>query len=672
MRSNIFRGITSAIVLAAMSLSAFSQVWDMGRMDTSVAACDNFYKYANGSWLKNTEIPAAFPSWGTWDILITHNREVSRDILEKAAKANAPKGSAAQLIGDFYAACMDVDGIEAGGTKPLDPWFKKIDAIKDESGLRDVLADLHSNGIGGIFAFYPYADQQNSSMTIANVFQGGLTLPNSDYYTKTDDKSAELRNKLAAHISKMFQLVGESAAVAKQNADTIMAMEMRMAKASKSPVELRDPANYYRMMTVAEADKLMPGFDWSGYGTKLGAPRFQSINIGQPDFFREAGKMLQDVPLADWKAYLRWNVLNAMASRLPKAIDDEDFDFSQRTLVGTKEQLPRWRRCTGQTDNALGEALGVEFVKANYTPEAKRRMDELIDNLFAVYKEHINKLDWMSNATRTQALAKLAMIRRKIGYPEKLRGYDGLSIDKKSYFDNTVAANRFLTVRDFKDIGHAPDKDRWGTTATVVNAYYNSNYNDITFPAGILQPPFFDFKADDALNYGAIGIVIGHELTHGFDDSGSRYDGEGNLKMWWTDQDRKNFNDKTSCVTQQFSGYQVEPGLNINGDLTLGENLADLGGMAIAYDAFQKSLAGKPRPANIDGFTPEQRFFLGWARVWAENDRPEYARLIVQSDPHSLSEFRVNGPLSNFPAFAQAYGCKVGDKMIREKRCQVW
>jgi putative endopeptidase len=647
--------------------------FDTSRMDTSVSACENFYQYANGTWLKKTQIPAAFPSWGTWDILITRNREVSKDILESAAKdLKAAKGSSAQLIGDYYSACMDEPAIEAAGAKPLAQFFKEIDSVKDTAGLQKFIARMHRIGVPILFSFQAYLDEKDSSINIANAYQGGLGLPNSDYYTKTDDKSSELRAKYVAHVERMFKLLGDDAATAKANADTVMKLEMRLAKASKNPVELREPQNYYNKMTVADANKQTPNFNWESYAEQIGAPKFTEINIGEPGFFTEAGKMLADVPLAEWRPYLRWNVVNAFASRLSRSFDDANFDFYSRTLSGTTEQLPRWRRCVIAVNGALGEALGEEFVKTNFTPEAKKRMDELIDNLFAAYREHINKLDWMSDATRKQALGKLSAIRRKIGYPEKLRGYVGLSLDRRSYFENGVRVGEFLTTRDLKDIGKAPDKDRWNTNAPTVNAYYNSNYNDITFPAGILQPPFFDFKADDALNYGAIGIVIGHELTHGFDDQGSLYDASGNLKMWWTEDDRKKFDEKVDCVSTQFSGYEVEPGLNINGKLTLGENTADLGGMAIAFDAFKKSMEGKPRPANIDGFTPEQRFFLGWAQVWAENDRPEYARLIVQSDPHSLSQFRVNGPLSNFPEFAKAYSCKIGDKMVREKQCAVW
>ena len=663
----------SLVLILSVSIFAQSSGFDITRMDTSVEACENFYKHANGNWLKKTEIPAAFPSWGTWDILITRNREKSRDILETLSKdTSLAKGSTGQLIGDFYASCMDESAIDAAGAKPLEPFFAQISKVKDVKTLRETLAMLHRSGSGPLFGFFGYLDEKDSSINIANVYQGGLSLPNSEYYTKTDEKSVELRTKFVVHVARMFSLLGEDDATARKNADTVMAFETRLAKASKNPVELREPENYYHKMTVAEADKLMPGFDWSAYAAKLGAPKFTSMNIGQPDFFAEAGKMLSNVPMNDWQTYLRWMAVNNFSPRMAKAFETADFDFFSKTLSGTTEQLPRWRRCARNTDNYLGEALGQEFVKTNYTPEAKKRMDELIDNLFAAYRVHIDKLDWMSAETRKAAHAKLNAIRRKIGYPEKPRGYTGLNIDRKSYFENSTAITAFATVRDLQDIGKAPDKARWGTTAAVVNAYYNSNYNDITFPAGILQPPFFDFKADDAINYGAIGVVIGHELTHGFDDSGSRYDGDGNLKMWWTDADRKQFEERADCVTTQFSGYEAEKDLFVNGKLTLGENLADLGGMSISYDAFKKSMEGKPRPANIDGMTPEQRFFLGWAQVWAEKDRPEYLRLIVQSDPHSPAEFRVNGPLSNMPEFAQAYACKLPSKMIRQKQCKIW
>jgi putative endopeptidase len=675
MKSTFSRIFAAAALSFVFAASAFAQSsgFDVSRMDKSANACNDFYQYVNGNWLKSTEIPAAFPSWGGFDILQTRNREVSRDILEAAMKtAGSPKGSDTQLIGDYYAACMDTAAIEKAGAAPLAAYFKEIDSLKNGKDLTAEIARLHLMGVPAAFQFTAYIDEKDSSRTIANAYQGGLSLPNRDYYTNTDAKSKEVRDKFLAYTAKMFELLGDLPDKAKANAETVMRIEMRLAMASKTPVEMRDPAHYYSKLSLADADKGTPGFSWDAYRSALGAPKFDEMNLAEPGFFQEFGKMLSDVPMSDWKTYLRWNVLNTFAPRLSSNFDNTNFDFYGRTLSGTTEQQPRWRRCTRAADSAVGEALGQEFVKKQFTPEARRRMSELIDNLFASYRDHINKVDWMSEDTRKQALAKLAAINRKIGFPDKLRGYKGLVISRDSYLADTVNANKFLAARDLLDIGHPPDKSRWGMTPPTVNAYYNSNYNEIVFPAGILQPPFFDANADDAINYGVIGKLIGHELTHGFDDNGSQYDAAGNLKMWWTPEDRKRFEEKADCVSRQFSGYEVDKGLFINGKLTLGENLADLGGLAIAYDAFMRSLEGKPRPANIDGFTPEQRFFLGFAQAWSEKGRPEYERLLVQSDPHSMPRFRVNGPLSMMPQFAQAFSCKLPDKMVSEKRCQVW
>ena len=677
MRLNRF-GKSAALAVLLLALGAaksFAQTsgFDIARMDSSVQACDNFYQYANGAWLKKTEIPAAFPAWGSFDILQDRNAELARDILETSAKdAAAKKGSDEQLVGDYYAACMDTAAIEAAGAKPLDRYFGDINRVKNANDLLTEIARLHRSGVPAVFGFYAASDQRNSSMNIANLYQGGLSLPNRDYYTNADDKSKELREKFVAYAARMFMLLGDTDAQAKANADAVMRIETRLALASRTPVEERDPVTNFNKMSVADADKLATNFAWETYAAALGAPKFSEINVSQPDFFKEVNRMIADVSINDWKTYLRWKVANNFASRLAAKFDDEHFNFYGKVLNGTQEQQPRWKRCVYNADSAVGESLGTLYVKKNFTPEAKKRMDELITNLFAAYRERIMKLDWMTDATRAQALTKLAAIQRKIGYPDKLRGYAGLDINRKSYFENAARADGFSTARDLKDIGQKVDKTRWGMTPPTVNAYYNPNFNEIVFPAGILQPPFFDFKADDALNYGGIGAVIGHEMTHGFDDQGSQFDAEGNLKMWWTPEDRKKFDEKTDCVASQFSGYEFEKGMFLNGKLTLGENLADLGGLAIAYDALQKSMQGKPRPANIDGFTPEQRFFLGWAQVWAENDRPEFARLIAQSNPHSLSQFRANGPLSNMPQFAEAFSCKIGDRMVRATNCKVW
>ena len=451
-----------------------------------------------------------------------------------------------------------------------------------------------------------------------------------------------------------------------------MDIQTRLAKASLAPADLRDPDKNYNKIKLTEAQAIIPNFSLTEYMKRRGIPPVSEINFGQPKFFKELNTMLADVPLAGWKTYLRWTTLNSAANTMPKAFVDERFNFNDRFLSGTKEQQPRWKRCVQATDNNLGEALGAEYVKTKFTPEAKARMDQMITNLFTAMRSHIENLQWMSAETKVKALAKLDAYKRKIGYNEHPRGYAGLNINRKSYAGNSLRTAAFQTGRNIADIGKPTDKTRWGMNPPLVNASYNPVFNDITFPAGILQPPFFNFQADDAINYGGIGAVIGHEVSHGFDDSGSKFGPEGNLRSWWTSEDRKKFEERADCVVRQFNGYEVQPGLNVNGKLTLGENIGDLGGLAIAYTALANALASKGRPADIDGFTPEQRFFLGWAQVWAAKYTPEAERLQVLGDPHSAPRWRVNGPMSNMPEFAHAWGCKAGDRMVREKFCQIW
>jgi putative endopeptidase len=675
MRVSLLRKLGAGLALCALSVGTFAQSkgFDLVRMDREAQACTDFYQFANGNWDKTTQIPSDRSRYGSFDILADNNRDILRDILEASAKnTKAAAGSNEQLVGDYYAACMDEAAIEAAGTKPLEPYFKKIDGIKDAKDLQKVVAQMHKAGIPAVFGFGAGADLKNSTMTIANMGQGGLSLPNRDYYTKDDEKSKQTRDQFVQHVTNMFVLLGEPQDKAAANAQTILKLQTQLANASKSPVDLRNPENRYNKISVADAQKTVPNFDFNAYFTERGAPKFTEFNIGQPDFFKTVNTMLTEVPVEDWKTYLRWMTLNSAAPLLPKKFVDENFNFYSRTLAGVKEQQPRWRRCVAATDGAVGEALGQEYVKRAFKPEAKKRMDEMITNLFAAFRERLAKLDWMGEDTRQQALAKLNAFGRKIGYPDKLRGYQGLKIDRKSFFANSSAVGQFEIARNLKDIGQPVDKSRWGMTPPTVNAYYNALFNEIAFPAGILQPPFFNFEADDAINYGGIGAVIGHEITHGFDDQGSRFDAQGNLRMWWTAEDRKRFEERASCVDKQFSSYEVLPSLFMNGKLGLGENIADLGGLTVAYQAYLKSLEGKPRPANIDGFTPEQRFFLGWAQVWASKYTPEATRLQVQNGPHAVSRFRVNGPLSNLPIFAEAYNCKTGDKMVREERCQIW
>ncbi len=659
-------------VCATVAVAQTAPTFDVTRMDDSVEACTDFFQYANGNWIKKTEIPAAYSRWGSFNILAENNNNALKEILDVNAKTKAAPGSNEQLIGDFYAACMDEAAIEKAGVTPLNPYFKDIEKIKDAKDLQRQIAAMHNAGIPALFGFGAGPDAKNSSMNIANTSQGGLSLPDRDFYTKTDPKSVETRAKFVEYMTNMFKLLGDDANAAAANAKTVLAVQTRLANASRTRVEMRDPQKRYNKRTLAQLGEMTPNFSWADYMAARNVPTVTEINVGQPDFFAEVNKMLAEVSINDWKTYLRWMTINSAAPLLSKAFVDENFNFYSRYLTGTKEQQPRWRRCVGATDSAVGEALGAEYVKKAFTPQAQKRMSELIDNLFAAYRESIPKLDWMSPETKEKALAKLNTYQRKIGFNEKPRGYAGLKIDRQSFFQNSRAVGQFNINRNLKDINQKVDKTRWGMTPPTVNAYYNASYNEIVFPAGILQPPFFNQNADDAINYGAIGAVIGHEITHGFDDGGSQYDAEGNLKMWWTPEDRKKFEERADCVVNQFGGYQIQEGLNINGKLTLGENIADLGGLAMAYAAYQKSLECKPKPAKIDGFTPEQRFFLGYAQIWAAKSTEAFERQQVLTDSHSNARYRVNGPLSNLPQFAEAFSCKQGDKMVRAVSCKIW
>jgi putative endopeptidase len=671
----ILRFMTALIVLLSLAATTFAQSkgFDTSRMDTSTEACTDFFQYANGTWLKNTQIPAAESRWGTFNMLGDNNDSMLREILENAAKAKNPApGSDTQLIGDFYASCMDEAAIEKAGITPLKAYFKQIKKIKTSEDLQRQIAMMHATGIPAIFNLGGGPDLKNSSMVIVNAGQGGLSLPNRNYYTDTDAKSVETRQKFMEYMTNMFKLLGDKDDEAAANAKMVMDIQTRLAKASLTQVELRNPDSRYNKMTVAAASEMTPNFSWTNYMTTRGVPPVTEFNLGQPGFFKEVNAMLAEVPLESWKTYLRWMTLNTAAAALSKPFANENFNFYGRYLRGAKEQQPRWKTCVEATDNHLGEALGQEFVKKAFTPEAKARMDELINNLFAAMKERVGNLEWMSAATKEQAQKKLSTFKRKIGYSDVLRGYKGYTVERDSYSGNILRSGRFQIGRNLLDINKPVDRTRWGMTPPTVNAYYSGVFNEIVFPAGILQPPFFNFAADDAINYGAIGGVIGHEISHGFDDSGSRFDAEGNLKMWWTAEDRAKFEERAACVVKQFNEYEVQPGMFINGKLTLGENIGDFAGLTIAYEAFKKSMEGKPRPANIDGFTPEQRFFLGWAQVWAGKYTLEAERLQVQTNSHSLPRWRVNGPMSNMPQFAQAFGCKSGDKMVRTDACLIW
>lgn len=652
---------------------AQSKGFDTSRMDTSVEACNDFYQYANGNWLKTTKIPAEYPSWGSFLIVYENNQNVLKQVVENAAKAtNAPKGSDTQLVGDYYASCMDEATIEKKGTAPLQPYFAEIDKIKTTADLQREIAAFHNRGFGGFFRFGIGPDDKDSNVNLAGASQGGVGLPNRDYWFKEDAKSVETRQKFAEFMTKVFELAGDSPETAAANTRTVNAIQKRFASAAKPPVELRDSEANYNKKSLDELAKLTPNFSWPDYLKARGIPAVKEVNIGQPKYFEEMSKMINEIPVNDWKTYMRWVVIAGSTSSLPKAFRDASFDFYAKYLSGVQEQQARWKICTQEVDGAIGESLGQEFVKTSFSPAAKKRMNELIDNLFAAYKERIQKLDWMSDATKKKALEKLAAYTRKIGYPDKLKGYKGLEITRGNYFENSLRAGEFEIKRNLEKAGKPVDRSEWGMTPPTVNAYNNPQFNEIVFPAGILQPPFFDQTSDDAINYGGIGAVIGHEITHGFDDEGSKYDAQGNLKTWWTDSDRKTFDERGACVVDQFSKYKVGDNVFMNGKLTLGENIADLGGLTMAYLALEKSMEGKPKPAPIDNLTPEQRFFLGWAQAWAEIATPQVEALQAQNDPHAIARYRVNGPLSNMPEFAAAFSCKQGNPMVRKDICNIW
>jgi predicted metalloendopeptidase len=676
--SNSLRGFVALALVLTFSVTATfgqSSHFDVTGMDSSAAACTNFYQYANGSWLKANPIPAAYPAWGVGNILNEKNISTLREILEAAAKnAGARKGSNEQKVGDYYAACMDEAKIEAEGLKPLQAELNLIAKINDQAALQKEIAHLHSMGISALFNAGSTQDFKNSAEVTAGITQGGLSLPDRDYYTKDDARSKTIRDEYVKHVTKMFELAGDTAEKAAAEAQSVLTLESTLAAASKTRVELRDTEKLYHRMPMAQIKDVAPTFDWPVFFQRIGLAQKADVNVATPDFFKVMDAQLTATSIADWQTYLRWKLIDGQAGGLPAKFVDEDFHFKGTILSGTKENQPRWKRCVAGTDRALGEALGEVYVKKAFPPAAKARALAMVQNLEAALKSDLSTLSWMGDATRQQAITKLDAFLNKIGYPDKWRDYSTLNIDRASFVANRLRVGQFNERRDLAKISKAVDRTEWFMSPPTLNAYYNPQINEIVFPAGILQPPFFDAEADDALNYGAMGAVIGHEMTHGFDDQGAKFSATGNLSNWWSDADLKAFNDRAKCVIDQFDAFEVQPGLHLNGKLVVGESIADLGGLVIAYAAFQKSMEGKPRPANIDGFTPEQRFFLSFERIWASTVRPETERLLVNIDPHPLGRFRAMAPLTNMPQFAAAFQCKQGDPMVRPEkdRCVIW
>ena len=644
----------------------------MTNLDKTCKPCDDFYQFAMGGWMKANPIPPEYATYGSFTRLADQNQQNLRQILEEAAKAKAAPGSNEQKIGDYYASCMDTAVVDADGTNPIDPELARIADVKSLAALQAEVERLQSMGVGVLFRFTSRQDLKDSSVMIGGASQGGLGLPERDYYTRTDEKSQQLRDAYVRHVATMLSMLGDAVDKSAAEAATVMKIETALANVSTKNTDLRDPEKNYHMMTVAELKTLTPNFSWEAYFRAVGHPELKQINVGQPDYFKGLDTQLTAIPIDDWKIYLRWHLVNAAANALPQKFEDEEFDFRGKTLTGAKEIQPRWKRCAQATDRTLGEALGQVYVQRYFPPEAKARALAMVNNLIAALHDDLQTLSWMGPQTRAQAIAKLQAFAVKIGYTDKWRDYSGLKIERSTYLQNNFRGAEFEFARRLDKIGKPVDRTEWGMTPPTVNAYNSSSMNEIVFPAGIMQPPFYDPKADDAVNYGGMGAVIGHEITHGFDDQGSKFDAKGNLNDWWTAEDRKNFDERAGCVEKQFDGYEVEPGLHQNGKLVLGESIADLGGLAIAYAAYEKSLEGKPRPKDIDGFTPEQRFFLGWAQVWGANQRPEAARLQTKTNPHPLSRFRGNGAPSNLAEFAKAFGCKKGDPMVREQICKIW
>ncbi len=651
---------------------------DPKNMDTSVKPGDDFFRYANGAWIKRTEIPPEYSRWGAFNELIERNNDALHVIAEQASKTQVdPKlAPETQKVGDYYASGMDEKTIDALRTKPLAEEFQRIDAIKDRAALLKAIAHLHTIGVGAFFEFGSGQDAKDSSRDIAQAVQGGLGMPDRDYYTKQDADMKQKREKYVAHVTKMLTLLGEPADKAAEDAKKIQALETKLAEASRTRVQLRDPIKNYNKMDVRQLQDVTPDWNWSDYFKTIDLVESGDVNVQQPEFFKAANDLFRSTSLDDWKAYLRWHLINAAAPALSKDFVDEDFNFRERILRGTQQIKPRWKRVILSEDNDIGEALGKLYVGFYFPPEAKARALELVNNLKEALADRIKTLEWMDEPTKQEALKKLAAFTVKIGYPDKWLDYSLLQIDRGPFVVNALRANEFEADRDIKKIGKPVDRTDWGMTPPTVNAYYNSNMNEIVFPAGILQPPFFYANADDAVNYGAIGAVIGHEMTHGFDDEGRQFDAKGNLRDWWTPKSAEEFEKRSAAIVQQYNEYEPLPGLHVNGELTQGENIADIGGVKLAYAALQKALDKHPeeRAKKIDGFTPEQRFFLSFAAIWRQKIRDEDQKMRLTTDPHSPAQFRVNGPLSDLAEFQKAFGISDGSPMVRsaDKRVNIW
>ncbi|WP_255460868.1 M13 family metallopeptidase [Edaphobacter albus] len=648
-------------------------IFDQSAIDTSVDPCVDFYQYACGNWRRNNPIPPDQTRWGRFNELAEYNNYLLYSDLKAAA--DAPKTPLQKKYGDYFAACMNSDLANRLGAKPIEPILKTIDGWSDRKQFATLMGAIENKyALSYFFTFASDQDQKDSSKQIGEVDQSGLGLPDRDYYLNQDDRSKKLRAEYVEHVTKMFTLTGDNPEQAAKEAQSVLAIETVLAEGSMSRVDRRTPANVYHVMTIAELRALTPEFDWKVYFAAKKQSALKTVNVASPGFFKALSQELSSADMDALKSYLRWHTIHRYAASLSDAFVQENFHFYAATLAGQKELAPRWKRCTQSTDRALGEAVGQDWVAKNFPPAAKDNMEKLVKALEAALAEDIKHLDWMSDATKVEAQKKLAAFRNKIGYPEKWRDYSSVKIDRNNPIGNVQQISAFNDRRDLAKIGKPVDEKEWDMTPPTVNAYYNPAMNDINFPAGILQPPFYDFKIDPAVNFGGIGVVIGHEMTHGFDDQGSQYDPQGNVRSWWTSEDKKKFDERTDCEVKQYSSFEVAPGQNLNGKLTLGENTADNGGLRIAYQALMSTLAEEhaSQTAKVDGYTPAQRFFLGFGQVWCENVTEQAARLRAKTDPHSSGRWRANGTVQNFDEFGKAFGCKVGQPMMPVNACRVW
>jgi len=646
-------------------------------MDKSVDPCVDFYAYSCDGWMKNNPIPPDQAAWSVYSKLQEQNRANVRKILEASAVPDSKRNVIDQKIGDYYASCMDEKAIDAAGLEPLHGDLKRIDNIASLDDMADYLARFHPQDLGtyfgqsALFSVNAEQDAKNSIETIAAVDQGGLGLPDRDYYLKTDERSEQMRKDYAVHVQKMFELMGDSPEVAAANAQVVLRIETTLAKGEMTSLERRDPAAVYHRMTRAELTALAPSFPWNRYFAGLNLAQVASLNVAAPEFFKTMEALLKSEGLPAWKTYLRWHQLHAQARWLPDAVVKEDFAFYGRKLTGARELQPRWKRCVRYEDRALGEAIGQAYVARYFSGDAKQRALKMVQSIEAAMDRDIRQLPWMSEATKQQALAKLKLVVNKIGYPDTWRDYSALTIVRGDALGNGERSNSFEFRRQLAKIGKPLVRGEWYLTPPTVNANYNAQMNDINFPAGVLQPPLFDPQADDAANFGQTGSTIGHELTHGFDDEGRQFDGQGNMRDWWSAADAKEFEQRTACVAKQYSSYTVVDDVKVNGELTLGENVADLGGLFLAYSAWQEAVSGKTLQP-IDGLPPAQRFFVAYAQGWCSNQRPELQRMRGATDAHAPERYRTNGVVSDMPEFQKAFSCKPDAPMVRTPACRVW